>query len=313
MSGVLLRDLDIPAPDVHLRVGSGSHAVQTARVMTRLERLLQKQRPDRLLVVGDVNSTVAAALVGAKMGIPVDHVEAGLRSGDRGMPEEINRLVTDSLADLLFVSEPAGLDNLQREGKQASQLHLVGNVMIDTLERCLPRAREVAAWRAYGFAPKGYGIVTLHRPSNVDDPQRLEPLRQALADVTARLPLLFPVHPRSRPSVGRWAETPGLKLCDPLGYLEFVSLLSQARVVITDSGGIQEETTALGVPCLTVRANTERPITVSEGTNTLIGSDPGGVPAAVSQVLEGTYKQSTRPALWDGHAATRIARVLADL
>jgi len=312
LSGDFLRELELPEPAVHLRVGSGSHAVQTARVLVRLERWLLGRRADRLLVVGDVNSTMAAALVGAKLRIPVDHVEAGLRSGDRAMPEETNRVVTDAVASLLFVSEPSGVANLRREGHAADGIHHVGNVMIDSLVRFLPRARERAAWRDEGLRPQAYGVVTLHRPSNVDDPARLAALYEALGRiVTSReLPLVFPAHPRTRRPD---SPPPGLRVRDPLGYIEFLSLVSGSRLVITDSGGIQEETTFLGIPCLTLRDATERPITVEEGTNTLVGSDPARLVSLAGDVLAGRYKTGSAPSLWDGHAADRIADVLEAL
>ena len=308
LSGDFVRELGLPQPEVHLRVGSGSHAVQTARILVRLERWLRGRRVDRLIVVGDVNSTLAAALVGAKLRIPVDHVEAGLRSGDRGMPEETNRIVTDSVASLLFVSEPAGVENLRHEGHAPSSIHHVGNVMIDSLARFLPRSRERAAWRDESLEPGAYGVVTLHRPSNVDDPARLAALYEALGRIARQLPLVFPAHPRTpRPD----PAPPGLRVRDPLHYLEFLSLVSGCRLVITDSGGIQEEATFLGIPCLTLRDTTERPITVEQGTNTLVGPDPGRLVSLAEDVIAGRYKTGSVPPLWDGHAAERIAEVLS--
>lgn len=312
MSGAFLRDLGLAAPDVHLRAGSGTHAVQTGRVMQRLEAYLMERAVDRLVVVGDVNSTLAAALVGAKLGIPVDHVEAGLRSRDRSMPEEINRVATDTVASRLFVSEPAGVENLRREGHTASSIHHVGNVMIDSLMRLLPHARRAAHWKTLGLAPGGYAVITLHRPSNVDVPERLRRIREALAGVSRRLPAVFPVHPRT---ACRMRDLPGhqldgLHLTPPLGYRDFLSLLSACRVVITDSGGIQEETTFLRIPCLTLRDTTERPVTVRLGTNTLVRT-PERLGAMVDRVLRGSYKKGRVPALWDGRAASRIARILA--
>ena len=312
MSGAFLRDLGVAAPDIHLRVGSGTHAVQTGRVMQRLEAYLTGRAVDRLIVVGDVNSTLAAALVGAKLGIPVDHVEAGLRSRDRGMPEEINRIATDTIASRLFVSEPSGVENLRREGHPASSIHHVGNVMIDSLKRLLPQARRAAHWKTLGLAPRGYAVITLHRPSNVDVPERLRRILEALARVRRRLPVVFPVHPRT---ARRLRDLPGprpehLHVTPALGYREFLSLVSGCRVVITDSGGIQEETTFLRIPCLTLRDTTERPVTVRLGTNTLVRT-PERLGAMVDRVLRGSYKKGRVPALWDGRAAFRIARILA--
>jgi UDP-N-acetylglucosamine 2-epimerase (non-hydrolysing) len=306
MSDVFLQQLGIPAPDVHLGVGSGSHGVQTGRLMMRLERFLAGRSLDRLLVVGDVNSTMAAALVGAKLGIPVDHVEAGLRSGDRRMPEEINRIVVDSVASRFWVSEPAGVENLLREGHDAGRIHHVGNVMIDTLVRLLAVARARSLWTEMGLAPRTYAVVTLHRPSNVDDPARLGEIIACLQRVSRRMPVLFPVHPRTRSEL-RSIPTDGLRLEPPLGYLEFLSLMSESTCVITDSGGIQEETTYLGIPCLTLRETTERPVTVAEGTNTLVGGDLALLEEKVVEVAEGRYRRGRVPELWDGEAAVRIA------
>jgi UDP-N-acetylglucosamine 2-epimerase (non-hydrolysing) len=311
LSEAFFRDLGIPAPDATLDVGSGSHARQTARVMVRLETHLVRHPADRLVVVGDVNSTLAAALVGAKLGIPVDHVEAGLRSGDRSMPEEINRVVTDSVASRFFASEPAAVRNLVAEGHARDSIFLVGNVMIDSLARIAPKARRRAIHRELGLDRRGYGIVTLHRPSNVDDPERLKSVLRALGESAQQLPLVLPVHPRTRRAL-RGLELPrGLRLLEPLGYLDFLSLLIASRLVVTDSGGVQEETTYLGIPCLTLRDTTERPITVSLGTNTLVGTRPETLPGRIRAILAGRYKQGASPALWDGRAARRIADVIA--
>lgn len=313
MSGAFFRDLGIQAPRVQLRVGSGTHAVQTARIMTRLEKALEGRRVDRVMVVGDVNSTLAGALVAAKLGIPCDHVEAGLRSGDRGMPEEINRLVTDSIAARLFASEPAGVENLLREGHDPASIHHVGNVMIDSLVRLLPGAAARAAWRDYGLRPRAYAVLTLHRPSNVDQTPRLRRILKGLARVARDVPVVFPVHPRTRRRIGGLGETRGLTILEPLGYGDFLSLMSGSRMAITDSGGIQEETTYLGIPCLTLRDSTERPITVSMGTNTLIGSDVDRLLEKVQEILEGRYKAGAIPPLWDGRASERIAGIVARL
>jgi len=310
MAGAFVRDLRLPEPAAYLRVGSGSHATQTSRVMVRLERFLRVRKFDRLIVVGDVNSTMAAALVSAKLAIPVDHVEAGLRSGDRSMPEEINRIVTDSVCSRLFVSEPAGVRNLRREGQPASAIFHVGNVMIDTLKAALPRAKRLRTWRRLGVRRRGYGLVTLHRPSNVDGRLQLSRILTALGGVSQRIPLLFPAHPRTLARLDHSTIARGLRVTNPLGYLEFVSLLNDSRLVITDSGGVQEEATYLGIPCLTVRENTERPITVTMGTNTLVGTDTLQLMRNVDQILAGRYKVGRVPTLWDGRAARRIARIL---
>lgn len=325
LSEVFFRDLQMPPPDIHLNVGSGSHAQQTARILERMEEVLlagpkDGHRYERVIVVGDVNSTMAAALAAVKLGIPVAHVEAGLRSFDRTMPEEINRIVTDSVADLLFVSEPSGVENLRREGHPETRIHLVGNVMIDTLFWLLPRARQLDTLNRLGLQPGQYAVVTLHRPANVDCPETLGGLLKVLSEMAAELPIVFPVHPRTRDRIvsfglghlldGQKKKGSAIRTLPPLGYLEFLCLTSQAKVVITDSGGLQEESTALGIPCLTVRPNTERPVTVAEGTSTLVGNDPEKLRAAVRDVLAGQYKTGRCPSLWDGKAAERIAEVL---
>ena len=312
MSEDFFRDLGIPAPDVNLGVGSGSHAQQTAEVLVGIEKLLVEQRPDVLLLVGDVNSTVAASLAAAKLLVPVAHVEAGLRSGDRTMPEEINRLVTDTLSTWCFTTEPAGNENLLREGVDDSKIHLVGNVMIDTLRANQDRAKGRDTLERLGLEPGGYALLTLHRPSNVDDPAKLSALFAVLEEIHTELPVVFPCHPRTRTAIETLlgGTSPDLRILEPQGYLDFLKLMSAARVVLTDSGGIQEETTALGVPCLTLRDNTERPITVDEGTNELVGSDPEAVRRAARRILDGETRAGRVPALWDGHAAKRIADVL---
>ncbi len=320
MSAVFFRQLGLPQPDVNLEVGSGSHAAQTAQIMVRLEELLVQERPDWVLVYGDVNSTVAAALVCAKLLIPVAHVEAGLRSFDRTMPEEVNRLLTDQIADLLFTPSEDGNENLLREGVAPERVHLVGNVMIDTLVRLLPQAE--AAWQqapdglqaqVNGRAGDRYALVTLHRPSNVDDPKELARIMGALQKIAESVPVVFPVHPRTRARLseleagGRKSD---LRLVEPVGYLDFLALQRHATLVITDSGGIQEETTFLGVPCLTVRENTERPVTVTVGTNTLVGRDMDCLLHEVDRILAGAGKRGQIPPLWDGKAGRRIAEAL---
>jgi UDP-N-acetylglucosamine 2-epimerase (non-hydrolysing) len=321
MSDGFFEALALPAPHVNLGVGSGSHAQQTAEVMTRLEPVLEAARPDVVLVVGDVNSTLAAALVAAKLGIRVAHVEAGLRSFDRTMPEEINRIVTDSIADDLFATEESGVMNLAREGVPAERVHFVGNVMIDALRLAKPLWRDATVFRDLGLPPEArYGVVTLHRPSNVDDPRRLRELVTALNEIARQLPLIFSVHPRVRTRLAResvsWlsARQPvpphGIVCIEPLGYLDFVGLVSRAALVLTDSGGIQEETTMLGVPCLTLRENTERPVTVTHGTNRVVGVVPRRIVEEGLRALEHPPLPQAPPPLWDGYAAGRIVDVL---
>lgn len=312
MSDVFFQQLGIPAPDVNLSVGSGSHAKQTAEIMMRMEPVVLERQADVVLVYGDVNSTVATALVCAKLEIPIGHVEAGLRSFDRTMPEEINRLVTDQLANLLFTPSADGDENLLREGIPAKKIFRVGNVMIDSLVRLLPAAQKALPQSTKALAlPEQYALVTLHRPANVDDSVTLKGILESLLEVSRDLAVLFPAHPRTRKRIADSRLDAGqLRVLDPLPYVEFLGLQSQATVVITDSGGIQEETTYLGVPCLTVRENTERPITVSMGTNVLVGRDHDKLRSELSNVLAGRAKKGTVPPLWDGHAGERIAEVL---
>jgi len=308
MSDVFFEQLGIPAPDVNLAVGSGTHARQTAEIMTRFEPVLLERQPDLVLVYGDVNSTVATALVCAKLGVRVGHVEAGLRSFDRTMPEEINRLVTDQLADLLFTPSEDGDVNLQKEGIPAEKIFRVGNVMIDSLVKLLPAAQR----QKQNGPPERYALVTLHRPANVDDSIILKRILQSLLEVSHDLSVIFPAHPRTRKRIADFGlHADQLQILDPLSYLEFLAMQSRATVVITDSGGIQEETTYLGVPCLTLRENTERPVTVSLGTNVLVGRDPDKLRSELSRILAGQAKKGTVPPLWDGHAGERIATLLA--
>jgi len=314
MSAIFFDELALPRPDVDLGVGGGSHGEQTARIMTALERFLAGVRPraTMLVVPGDVNSTVAGALVAAKMGLPVVHVEAGLRSFDRRMPEEVNRVVTDHLSDLLLTPSPDADLNLRREGIDGARVSLVGNLMIDTLRENLPRARALGVPEAMGLERRKYAVVTLHRPSNVDDSAALLPLLGALARVARELPVVFPVHPRTRdrlrvPALAAAARP--LRLVEPQGYVEFLSLTSAARLVLTDSGGLQEETTALGIPCLTLRENTERPITVAEGTNEVAGTDPERIVASALRAL-GEERPARCPPLWDGRAGERAAEAI---
>ena len=312
MSDAFFAELAIAPPGARLGVGSGSHAAMTAEVLRRMEPVLLEQRPDALLVVGDVNSTLAAALAAAKLDVPVAHVEAGLRSFDRSMPEEINRVLTDALSRWLFVTEPSGEENLLREGVAPDRIHLVGNVMIDTLLAHREQARERDTLARFGVAPQAYALLTLHRPSNVDDPARLAALVDVLEEIHDELPVVFPVHPRTEAALRRHlgGRAPRLLLSEPLGYLDFLRLMSDARLVLTDSGGVQEETTVLGVPCLTLRENTERPITVTQGTNRVVGTDPITIRAEVRKILDGAARPAQVPDLWDGRAAARIADVL---
>jgi UDP-N-acetylglucosamine 2-epimerase (non-hydrolysing) len=310
LSDVFFSQLEIPAPDVNLGVGSGTHARQTADIMTGFEQVLLEKKPDFVLVYGDVNSTVAAALVCAKLLVPVAHIEAGLRSFDRTMPEEVNRIVTDRLADLLFTPSEDGDENLLREGVSPEKIQRVGNVMIDSLVRLLPAASQCPT---NGF-PERFALVTLHRPSNVDDSETLKSILQSLLAVTGQLDVVFPLHPRTRGRIAQFGlRTDKLHLLEPAPYIEFLALQRRATAVITDSGGIQEETTYLQVPCLTLRSNTERPITVTMGTNILVGQDSRKLASELSAILEGKGKRGTIPPLWDGHAAERIADVLQRL
>jgi UDP-N-acetylglucosamine 2-epimerase (non-hydrolysing) len=316
MKHAFFDQLGIPEPDIDLEVGSGTHAVQTAEIMQRFEVVCDQENPAAILVVGDVNSTIACALVAAKKGIPVVHVEAGLRSYDRAMPEEINRVLTDQISDLLFTTEQDAEANLVKEGVDVSRIFFVGNVMIDTLrremEKKVPANNTFEMAGADGvFISEGYGLLTLHRPSNVDDPNVLSPLLETLAGISEKLPLVFPIHPRTEVKIreaglGAILERPRILLLPPQGYLQMLGLMSEAKVVLTDSGGIQEETTALGVPCITLRENTERPITVLQGTNTIVGVDPSKIVAAFSDVMDNGGKAGRIPELWDGKAAERI-------
>jgi UDP-N-acetylglucosamine 2-epimerase (non-hydrolysing) len=314
MSRVFFQELGLPRPDRDLEVGSDSHGRQTGKIMIAFDGLLDGRSTGMVVVVGDVNSTVACGLVAVKRGIPVAHVEAGLRSRDRTMPEEINRLVTDAISDVLFATSPDAIENLRAEGVPDSKIHLVGNPMIDSIHRHRDAARARNVPARFGLTPRRYGLVTLHRPSNVDDPRTLEGILESLGALAERVPILFPVHPRTQErirSIG-FKPAPGLTLREPLGYLDFLGLMDQATFVLTDSGGIQEETAALGVACLTLRANTERPITLTEGTNRLLGTDPRAIVPAVMALLDGKQPAPRCPALWDGHAGQRIAKVLAD-
>jgi UDP-N-acetylglucosamine 2-epimerase (non-hydrolysing) len=310
MSDAFFRDLELPAPHFHLGVGSGTHAEQTGRVMIAYEKLLMEERPHLVIVVGDVNSTMACTLAAVKLGVKTAHLEAGLCSFDRTMPEEINRIVTDSLADILWTPSPDGDENLLREGIAAEKIERVGNIMIDSLEMMRPRIEKQKAFQKYEVEPGSYGLVTLHRPSNVDSPENLERLCYALVSISERIPLIFPVHPRTRKNLEangfmeRLKKSKALHLDEPVSYISFMNLVFNCRLTITDSGGIQEETTYLGLPCLTLRPNTERPVTVTQGTNRLIRLDD--LEPAVTAVLENGTHPRTVPELWDGHTAERV-------
>jgi len=334
LSQLFFDQLGIPRPQINLEVGSGPHGKQTAEIMARFEPVVLDWKPDVVVVVGDVNSTLACALVAVKLCVPVAHVEAGLRSFDRTMPEEINRLLTDAISDFLFASEPSGVENLRREGVAEEKIHLVGNVMIDSLQKFLRVARQTSVLRDLGLLPYGqpsategkprpYAVLTMHRPSNVDEKEKLASLLEVLGEVGQQIPILFPAHPRTQERLERfglqskvrtrWTEADcGVLVTGPIGYLEFLHLMSEATFVLTDSGGIQEETTVLGVPCLTLRENTERPITVEEGTNTVVGTDPVCILTAARAILAGKGKKGRTPTLWDGRAAERIVAILMD-
>lgn len=318
MNEVFFEELGIPAPDVRLGAGGGTHAEQTGKIMLAFENYCRESKPDCVLVVGDVNSTLACAIVAKKMCVPVAHVEAGLRSGDMTMPEEINRLVTDAISDWFFVTEPSGIDHLRREGKAMDNVFDVGHVMVDNVLYQAARLETMdrGVFETAGFRSRNqrYGVVTLHRPSNVDNEDSLRRVAMALNAIAADLPLAFPVHPRTRANLQRFRVDLGkrVELLGPQGYMSFLNLWKDAVVVLTDSGGMQEETTALGVPCVTIRENTERPITVDEGTNVLAGTDPDRVVELARAAIAGGSKRGRRPILWDGHAATRIVEILAD-
>jgi UDP-N-acetylglucosamine 2-epimerase (non-hydrolysing) len=321
MNEVFFEELGIPQPDIFMGAGGGSHSQQTAKIMVAFEELCESDRPDAVLVVGDVNSTLACAIVAKKLNLVVAHVEAGLRSGDMTMPEEINRLVTDSISDLFFVTEPSGVAHLKREGKQDAAIHHVGHVMVDNLLHQVRKleAADTAAFEANGFKTANtanggrYGVVTLHRPSNVDEARTMTKICTGLKEISVELPLIFPVHPRTRGNLEKFGINlgPNITLVGPQAYMAFLNLWKDAAVVLTDSGGLQEETTALGVPCITIRENTERPVTIDEGSNVLVGTDPARIIAEVRKVLRGEGKQGRRPLLWDGKASERIVGILA--
>lgn len=314
MSDAFFRDLDMPEPTHFLGAGSGTHAEQTGKVMVGFEAVCNETKPDYVIVVGDVNSTIACALTAVKLGIRTAHVEAGLRSYDRAMPEEINRLATDAICDDLFVTEESGRMNLLREGVDAHRIHFVGNTMIDSLHYALPKAMESDILQRIGMSHPRYALVTLHRPSNVDQPEQLQMLLQVLKEISSQIPLVFPVHPRTKANINALTVARDLPntitLIDPVGYIDFLALMRGSAFVLTDSGGIQEETTALGIPCITARTTTERPVTAEIGSNILVPPVADGILAAVTSVLHGRIRQSQVPPLWDGRAAQRIASVI---
>jgi len=316
MSDVFFKELKIPQPDYNLGISGGSHAVQTAQIMIEFEKVLIKEKPDLVIVPGDVNSTLAASLVATKLSIPVAHVESGLRSFDRSMPEEINRILTDIIADLLFVSESRGIINLSHEGIDEKHVFLVGNVMIDSLVNYLPLINKINIAESFKLKPGHYTLVTLHRPSNVDDTEKLKNYLDILNRIAAIQPVIFPVHPRTRANIDTFnlnrQLNPALQIIDPVGYIDFIALIKNASLIITDSGGIQEESTFLGVQCITCRENTERPVTVEIGTNHLVGTDPSAIYSKTAEILGGKIKKGRIPDLWDGKTSERIVRIITE-
>lgn len=315
MSKVFFSELDLPQPDVYLGVGSDSHARQTARIMIEFEKFCLEKKPNIVVVGGDVNSTLAAALSASKLCIPVAHIEAGLRSFDRRMPEEINRILTDHISDFLFTTEQSANENLIKEGISQEKIYFVGNCMIDSLNKHLVKAIERKPWIKFGIGPIGYALLTLHRPSNVDIPEEMSQLVSIINEISLRLPVIFPVHPRTKKNIELWniRFNSGVIICEPLPYLDFLGLMAKSRFVLTDSGGIQEETTVLRVPCLTLRSNTERPITVTMGTNRVIGTDRNKILNAVDEILSGGINRGNLPPLWDGYAAKRVVDVVESI
>lgn len=319
MSKLFFEELAIPRPNINLEVGSGTHAQQTAEIMKRFEPVLLERKPNCVLVVGDVNSTIACGLVAVKLGIRLAHVEAGLRSFDRTMPEEINRILTDRISDLLFVTERSGVENLRKEGIAEDKVFLIGNVMIDTLLANRQKADKSTILKKLALKPKGYGVLTLHRPSNVDDPKVLTEILEAFSQIQQDMPLIFPVHPRTRKNLSRFGfdsrlkEMPNFRVLDPFGYLDFLKLMAESRLVLTDSGGMQEETTILGVPCMTLRENTERPITIEQGTNRLVHVTTEDILRTYREIMDSDSKTQHRiPDMWDGKSAQRIAKILSE-
>ncbi len=319
MSKVFFDDLDIPRPDINLDVGSGTHSEQTAAIMVKFERFCEKEKPDLIMVVGDVNSTLACSIVAAKLLIPVVHVEAGLRSFDRTMPEEINRVVTDALSEHLFTTSPEAAENLKKEGISGDKIHFVGNVMIDTLFYSLPKTKNSVIKTELGLNDEPFALVTLHRPSNVDTEKIFGDILDGLMEMSKKITVIFPIHPRARKKIeglnagDKIKDNGKMRLIDPVGYLDFLTLMKSAALVLTASGGIQEETTVLGVPCLTLRENTERPVTITEGTNILVGTDTERIVSEADRILRGEVKTGKMPELWDGKTAERIVAKIIDI
>jgi len=318
MSKIFFDDLELPKPDIYLGIGSGSHSVQTAKIMMEFEQIILDQKPDLVIVVGDVNSTMACSIVASKMLVPLVHVEAGLRSFDNTMPEEINRKVTDVLADMLFITEKSGIENLSNEGVNSEKVHFVGNVMIDSLVQYKEKSKQSTLLNELDLNPNQYILVTLHRPSNVDQKENLEKILSIFEGFISNLPIVFPMHPRTQKNISvfglkeRFDNLPNVKIVDPVGYLDFINLMANSKLILTDSGGIQEETTYLGIPCITMRDNTERPITVEVGSNYLIGLNVEKVISTGNEILSGKMKNHRIPELWDGKAAERIVKILID-
>jgi len=316
MSQVFFRELGLPKPHIYLGVGSGSHAVQTAKIMVEFEKVCLKKKPAMVLVVGDVNSTLACSVVSSKLLIPIAHIEAGLRSFDRAMPEEINRIVTDSLSDYLFTTCRDANRNLEKEGVKRNKIFFAGNVMIDSLGRFIKEAEKRKTFRKFSLKDGEYALLTLHRPSNVDDKATLEKILKTMAKISMKTKIIFPAHPRTKKQIEKYKlkkylRVGNIEVIEPVGYLDALNLMKHSRFVLTDSGGMQEETTVLGVPCITMRENTERPITVTQGTSTLVGNNPAKITRAVNQILNGKYKKGRVPELWDGKSARRIAKILS--
>ncbi|MCP4267541.1 MAG: UDP-N-acetylglucosamine 2-epimerase (non-hydrolyzing) [Candidatus Brocadiaceae bacterium] len=313
MSKLFFDDLKIPKPDIDLEVGSASHADQTAEIMKKFEKICLREKPTHILVVGDVNSTIACALVASKLNIKIIHVEAGLRSFDRSMPEEVNRVLTDAISDMLFITEKSAEGNLKREGISKDKIFFVGNVMIDTLLKHKEKAQGSNVFDILGIEKQNYAVLTLHRPSNVDNPVVFREIFSAINDISQKLPILFPVHPRAKSRIDKLniSLNENITFCDPLGYLDFLKVMSNARFILTDSGGIQEETTVLGIPCLTIRENTERPVTISHGTNILVGTRSEKIVQEGEKIIRGITGENKIPELWDGKSAERIVKILA--
>jgi len=317
MSDIFFNELNLPMPDIWLGAGSGSHAEQTAKIMIEFEKVVIKEMPDLVIVVGDVNSTLACSIVASKLLIPVAHIEAGLRSFDRTMPEEINRIVTDALSDYLFTSCEDANENLKREGISEKKIHFVGNLMIDTLKLLKQEASKQNTLQDLNLQKQGYALLTLHRPSNVDDKNSFERILESMKEISSRIPIFFPAHPRTKKQIKlfglqNYFSNPNIKLANPFGYLSFLNLMMGSKFVLTDSGGIQEETTVLNIPCLTLRKNTERPITVSQGTNTIVDNDTDKIIQEANKIIDGIYKQGNIPKLWDGKSAERVVKVLLE-